>query len=69
MRKYGITCIGVKDNYHLYYDDKHNEYLLMTPNFRFTRMFGHCNNSEISKWAYKIRENHRVKINETIRTK
>lgn len=58
MRRYGILCLGVYKNHRLYYDDKYDEYLLMTPNFRFTRMFGHCNNPDVAEWAYKLRDRH-----------
>ena len=50
-----MKCIGTYQNHRLYYDTKHDEYLLMTPNFRFCRMFGHCNNEEVAEWAYKLK--------------
>ena len=51
-----MKCIGVFKGYRLYYDEKYKEYLLLTPNFKFTRMFGHCNNEEVTEWAYKEKE-------------
>ena len=54
-----MTCIGTYQNHRLYYDTKHGEYLLMTPNFRFCRMFGHCNNEEVAEWANKLKIAHK----------
>ena len=45
-----MKCIGVKDGYHLYHDLKHDEYLLLNPNFRFNRCMNHAG-EEIGKWA------------------
>ncbi len=63
-----MKCIGVfkNTNYRLYYDAKHDEYLLMTPNFRFTRMMGHCNNDEVRDWAYDLIEKHKAKYLECL---
>ena len=54
-----MTCIGTYQNHRLYYDDKHDEYSLMTPNFRFCRMFGHCNNVDVTEWVYKLKNTHK----------
>ena len=57
-----MKCLGVKDGHRLYYDQKHDEYLLLTPNFRFTRMFGRCNNAAVAAWAYDMKIKHRVSL-------
>lgn len=54
-----MKCLGVKDNHRLYYDEKHDEYLLLTPSFKLTRMFGH-RNASIAAWAYDTKIKHRV---------
>ena len=57
-----MKCIGVYQNHRLYYDDKHDEYLLLTPNFRFTCMFGHCNNRDVANWAYREKDKHKTRL-------
>lgn len=51
-----MKCLGVYKDHRLYYDIKHNEFLLLTPNFRFTRMFGHCHNRDVTEWAYDLQD-------------
>ena len=63
-----MKCIGVYKGYHLYYDIKHNEYLLLTPKFHFNRCMSHCANSEVGKWATHMIEQH-MKIKDTIKYK
>lgn len=57
-----MKCIGVRENYRVYYDCKHDEYLLMNPNFRFNRRFEHASCSYIVEWAINCRDKHREKI-------
>lgn len=60
-----MKCIGVYRDHRLYYDLKHKEYLLMTPNFRFTRSFGHCHDQDVAEWA----NNKRIKNEEGLRNR
>lgn len=54
-----MKCLGVYQNHRLYIDLKHNEFLLMTPNMRFTRVMGHCHNYAVKNWAYRKIEQYR----------
>ena len=53
-----MKCLGVYRGHRLYYDLKHKEYILMTPNFRFTRSMGHCHRPNVAEWARKMIEIH-----------
>ena len=56
-----MECLGIKDGHRLYYDKKHDEYLLLTPSFKLTRTFGH-RNAAVASWAYDIKIKHRVSL-------
>lgn len=58
-----MKCIGVREGWRVYYDIKHSEYLLMNPNFNFTRRFEHAQCGDaIRQWAINCREQHKKKI-------
>ena len=45
MKQEAYKCVGVwHDKYRLYYDVKHNEFFVLTPNFRITQARGYLIN-------------------------
>lgn len=48
--------IARKDGYILYYDEKHNEYLVVTPNYKITRYRKRLGNVIADYFEEKIRE-------------
>lgn len=59
-----ITCIGVWHNeYRLYYDGKHDEFFVLTPNFKITKAPRRINNN-LAEWCNKKMEHCRKQLGE-----
>ena len=51
-----IKGIGVYRGCHYYYDGRHNQFFLLTPNFRITRQPKHFHDPEIVTWCKNQKE-------------
>lgn len=51
MKQEAYKCVGVwHDKYRLYYDEKHNEFFVLTPNFRITQAPRRISN-QLADWC------------------
>ena len=51
MKQKAYKCVGVwHDKYRLYYDGKHNEFFVLTPNFRITQAPSRISN-QLADWC------------------
>lgn len=58
MQKYdgdSIKCIGAYKDCRYYYDGRHDQFFLLTPNFRITRSPAHYS-EDVTKWCANQRE-------------
>lgn len=57
-----IKCIGVREDYRVYYNARHKEYFILTPNFRISRYANHCADGKISNWINNTIQKHSESI-------